>query len=95
MHQCLFLFDSGVWNACTILFMYLFILFLIDKKIAVKWKLFFLFCILIFGRSRVAIGREKIPEIFQRKLSLGILEIFQVNNLSWELGVGLAGINRN
>lgn len=36
VHQCLFLFDSGVWNACIILFMYLFILFLIDKKIAVK-----------------------------------------------------------
>lgn len=32
----MFLFDSGVWNACIILFMCLFILFLIDKKIAVK-----------------------------------------------------------
>lgn len=28
--------DSGVWNAGIILFMYLFILFHIDKKIAVK-----------------------------------------------------------
>lgn len=32
---------------------------------------------------------------FSRKLNLGILEIFQVNNLLWELGVGFAGINRN
>lgn len=30
--------DSGVWNAGIILFMYLFILFHIDKKIAVKWN---------------------------------------------------------
>lgn len=36
VHQCFVFLDSGVWNAGIILFMYLFILFHIDKKIAVK-----------------------------------------------------------